>query len=439
MGRKATKVLTSEKAKAIGSGKRIASPEGRQPAAGSAMFTTSHRATMLAAALIALATIVAYSNSLGGPFMFDDDSSILENTTIRSLWPIGPVLSPPANGEAVQRRPVVNLSLAVNYAISGYEVWSYHALNLFAHLLAAFLLFGIVRRTLLLPGLRERWGRTTAPVAFTVAFLWAVHPLLTEAVTYIVQRTEVLAGLFCLLTLYCVIRGAGAARGWAWYAGAVAACALAMGSKEAAISAPLVVLLYDRVFLSPSWRDVFHRRWGLYVGLAATWAVVLVMLPHGSEGAAVFAVSQNADALRMIGENHRALDYTLAQFGVISHYLRLCFWPYPLVLDYGFYAPQTVWQIVPYAVLIGGLLVATLVAFRFQPWLGFLGVCFFAILAPSSSVVPLFQQIAAEKRMYLPLAAVATAVVIAGWLAARRLIDRGVVSLRTARKSRACP
>ena len=138
MGRKATKVLTSEKAKAIGSGKRIASPEGRQPAAGSAMFTTSHRATMLAAALIALATIVAYSNSLGGPFMFDDDSSILENTTIRSLWPIGPVLSPPANGEAVQRRPVVNLSLAVNYAISGYEVWSYHALNLFAHLLAAF-------------------------------------------------------------------------------------------------------------------------------------------------------------------------------------------------------------------------------------------------------------------------------------------------------------
>ena len=84
-----------------------------------------------------------------------------------------------------------------------------------------------------------------------MALLWAVHPLLTEAVTYTIQRTEVLAGLFYLLTLYCVIRGSSARRPTGWYVAAVAACALAMGSKEAAISAPLIVLLYDRVFLAP--------------------------------------------------------------------------------------------------------------------------------------------------------------------------------------------
>ena len=416
-------------------GEAIVGPMAVRPGMASRTIASSRWATLLAAVVIALATVAAYSNTFHNPFIFDDEKSISENPTIRGLWPIWPVLLPPADGSAVQRRPVVNLSLAINYAVSGEAVWSYHALNLIAHVLAALLLFGIVRRTLLLPGLQERGSRAAAPLAFAVALLWAVHPLLTEAVTYVVQRTEVLAGLFYLLTLYCVIRGAGSARGWAWYAAAVAACALAMGSKETAILAPLVALLYDRVFLSVSWRDVFRRRWGLYVGLAATWAVILVMLPQGREGVAVFAVPENAGMGQLLGEgyqNYRSIDYTLAQFGVIAHYLRLCFWPHPLLIDYGFYAPPTAAQIIPYALLIGGLLAATLVAFRYQPWLGFLGVWFFAILAPSSSVVPLFQQIAAEKRMYLPLAAVVTGVVIGAYLAGRRLVDRGVVSPRAA-------
>ncbi len=386
-----------------------------------------------AAAVLVVAVLAAYSNSLTGPFIFDDRDAILKNGTIEHLWPIWPVLLPPANGSAVQRRPVVNLSLAVNYALSGYDVWSYHALNLLAHLAAALLLFGIARRTLLLPRWQERWAGAATPLALTIALLWAVHPLLTEAVTYVVQRTEVLAGLFYLMTLYCLIRGAGSPRGWPWYAGAVAACALAQGSKEAAVSAPLVALLYDRVFLSPSWREVLRRRWGLYLGLAASWGVILPMLPRGSEGAAVFTAPQNADVVRILGEPCRTIDYTLAQFGVIAHYLRLCFWPHPLVADYGLYAPQTAWQIAPYALLIGGLLAATLAAFRYQPWLGFLGVWFFAVLAPSSSVVPLFQQVAAEKRMYLPLAAVVAAVVTGGYLAGRGLIAGGLLSLRTAR------
>ena len=119
-----------------------------------------------------------------------------------------------------------------------------------------------------------------------------------------------------------------------------------MGSKEVAISAPLVVLLYDRVFLSPSWREVFRRRWGFYVGLAATWAIMLTMLSYGAEGP---PCSERARAIE------HTIDYTLAQFGVIAHYLRLCFWPHPLVVDYGFYTPQTARQIIPYALLIGGL------------------------------------------------------------------------------------
>ena len=80
-------------------------------------------ATFLAAGLIALATVAAFSNSFAGPFLFDDKTAITDNPTIRHLWPLWPVLVPSA-GSAVQRRPVVNLSLAINYAISGQDVWS---------------------------------------------------------------------------------------------------------------------------------------------------------------------------------------------------------------------------------------------------------------------------------------------------------------------------
>jgi Flp pilus assembly protein TadD len=375
---------------------------------------------LLASVTIAVACLAVYSNTFHVPFLFDDESAIVTNRSIERLWPPSRALLVPPVGPAVQRRPVVNVSLAVNHAISGRDVWSYHALNLGAHILAALLLFGVVRRTLLPPSTRASLTRAATPLAASAAMLWAVHPLQTEAVTYVIQRTEVLAGLFCLLTLYCTIRGTTSRLPAVWYAVAVAACALAMGSKESALFFPLVVLLYDRVFLSASWRAVLVRRWGLYLGLAASWSVVLVMLPRGMEGTAV------------LGQEDRAFRYAIAQCGVIAHYLQLCFWPYPQVFDYGLYKPQSLGQIIPNVTLIGGLFVATAVALRRQPWLGFLGVWFFAILAPSSSIVPLFQQVAAEKRMYLPLAAVVTGVVVGGYLVAQWLVGRGTVRLRTA-------
>ncbi len=172
----------------------------------------SRRGVCFAAGVIVLATVAAYCNSFTVPFLFDDIPSTVENPTIRRLWPIGPILLPPGHYAAVQRRPMINASLAINYAISGEKSWSYHAFNLAAHALAALVLFGIVRRTLLLPRGRERFGRAATPLAAAVALLWAVHPLLTDAVTYIIQRTEVFCGLFYLLTLYCTIRGNSARR-----------------------------------------------------------------------------------------------------------------------------------------------------------------------------------------------------------------------------------
>jgi len=123
---------------------------------------------MLGACLIVLATVAAYSNSFRGPFVFDDKASVEGNFTIRNLWPIWKALWPPSTGEAVQRRPIVNFSLAINYAISGKNVGA-TCIQSDSTYLAALLLFGIVRRTLLLSPLRDRWGHAAMGMALAVA------------------------------------------------------------------------------------------------------------------------------------------------------------------------------------------------------------------------------------------------------------------------------
>ncbi len=212
--------------------------------------------------MLIAAGIWAYHSSFQGPFIFDDVHSIPLNPYIRHLWPIREVLTAPRNC-SVNGRPTVCLTLALNYAWSGLNVWGYHAFNLAVHLLSALVLFGILRRTLDGEKLRDQFGGAAVGLAAAIALLWEIHPLQTESVTYIVQRTELLMGLFLLLTLYCTLRGACSVRPGAWYLAAVAACAFGMGSKEVMVSAPLLVLLYDRVFLASSFRELWQRRAGL--------------------------------------------------------------------------------------------------------------------------------------------------------------------------------
>ena len=136
-----------------------------------------------------------------------------------------------------RRRPVVDFSLGLNYLLSGDRVWAYHAFNMGVHLLAALTLSGIVRRTLSLEKLRPRFGSAAPWFALVISCLWVAHPLQTQAVTYVIQRAESMMGLFYLLTLYCVLRGATGKRSKPWYVGAVIASALGMGSKAVMVGA----------------------------------------------------------------------------------------------------------------------------------------------------------------------------------------------------------
>lgn len=354
--------------------------------------------------LIPAATFLAYANSFSGPFAFDDLRWTELNPHIRHLWPLWNALQPP-QGTPGTGRPIVCLTLALNYAVSGLNPWSYHLANLVIHASAALVMFGIVRRTLQGPRLRERFGTQANGLAAAVAVCWAVHPLQTESVTYMIQRTESMMGLFLLLTLYCVIRGHDSPRRLEWYATAVVCCALGMGTKESMVIAPIIVLLYDRIFLVDSWTELWKQRSVLYAGLAATWVILIsLVIVNNVRGGGL--LGSPAVSWWRYGKN---------QFGAIAHYLRLTFWPDKLCLDYG-------WQVSPLprswkaigVVLVVGLAAATGWALANVPPVGFLGAWFFLTLAPTSSVVPI-EDMVAERRMYLPLAAVVTLTVIAAW------------------------
>ena len=369
--------------------------------------------------LIALIA-VAYHNSLSGPFVFDDAPAIVDNASVHQLS-LATLSPPPDEGQTVGGRPVVNLTLALNYASGGTNPRGYHVFNLFVHACAACTLFGLVRRTLLSSRLRTCLSDSANAIAFAVAALWAVHPLLTESVTYIVQRAESLMGLFYLLTLYAFVRAAGAA-----------ACLLGMATKEVMAAAPVVALLYDRTFLAASWREVWRLRWRLHAALLSTW-VLLGWLVYSSGG-------RGGTAGLGVGDSSR--DYLLIQCGAIVHYLRLALWPNALAFDYGMHHDASLATALPRALLLLGLVGVIVFAWRRHRGFAFLGLTFFALLAPSSSFVPIAVQPIAEHRMYLPAAIVATVAVIGASYCFRRtapwlvgLAIAALVSLTIARNA----
>ena len=382
----------------------------KKRAEGAASRAKDRRVVRVAAAVLVLATVAAYHNSLGGPFFFDNVNSIYENPSIRQLWPIGQPLSPPS-GSSVSGRPILNLSLAVNYALSENDVGSYHVVNLAIHVMAVLLLFGIVRRTLLLESVGGRLGSAAPYLALAVAMLWAVHPLQTESVTYIIQRAESLMGLFYLLTLYCVIR-CSASRPVLWSLAAVACCAMGMATKEVMATAPVIALLYDRTFLTGSFLGALRKRWGLYAGLFACWGLLAFLMAWAGNrsGTVGFGAKGVVDWW----------SYAQAEWVAVLHYLRLSVWPDSLCLDYGPSTVRTLPEILSGAVVEGLLALATIWGLlRGRKW-GFLGAWFLVILAPTSSVVPLRDPVF-EHRMYLSLAAVASAAGLGGFLLWRKL------------------
>jgi tetratricopeptide (TPR) repeat protein len=202
-----------------------------------------------------------------------------------------------------------------------------------------------------------------------------------------------------------------------------------------------MIVLYERIFVYRSFRECLARRFAFYLMLFLTWSLLAALVTHSGikrggaagivDGARSWRLRELAEQLGLGGGEKRclgltsehwsyvlcSLGYLLTQAVYITLYIQLAFWPHPLVIDYG---TDLIWdytRIAPATVFVLSLFAITLWALFRRPKLGFLGAWFFFILAPSSSFMPLVTQIAAEKRMYLPLAAIVVLAVLAGYRA----------------------
>jgi len=362
---------------------------------------------LLGTLAIAACVLAAYAGSMDGVFVFDDEIAIVKHESIGTLWPPSVPLTGPHESPS-SGRPLVSLSLALNFAFGGLDPRGYHAFNMVVHLLVSLLLWRVAQRLLLrMPAM----GRRARSLALASALIFAAHPLGTSVVTYISQRAESMMALFLLASLYCWIRQREDPPSRKWGVLAVLFCTLSMLCKEVGYATPLIAALLDRAFYSASWSELWRERKRLYVAMFSTWLVLLASLVFGARGATVSWVYREYDSW----------TYLLTSARAILHYLSLLFWPSPLVIDYGWPIARTFseawWQV---ALLTCGLL-GSVGCLNRRPKLAFAGLSFFIVLAPSSSVIPIVTEIMAEHRMYLPSTLVISVVVLGVYRLGNRL------------------
>lgn len=333
--------------------------------------------------LITLVVAGVYANSLSGPFVFDDRGTVIDNHSIESLTSAGVLRAPtevPTAG-----RPVVNVLFALNYAAGGRDVAGYHVVNIALHIGCALMLFALVRRLT-----QDEWA------ALATALLFGVHPLASEVVNHLTQRTESTMALCMLVMLWAAVRAHEAPRDGRWRWIAIAACALGMASKETMAVAPILVVLMDRAFFFPSFRQSWHARRSLYAGLAATWMVLLALQFTAPRTLSAGFTAHDADVW----------NYLLNQAAIIPRYFRLVVWPSTLALYYGSPVSLTLSDVWLQAALVLALLGASVALWLRSPRLGWLAAVVWLTLAPTSSILPIATEVGAERRMYLALMAI---------------------------------
>jgi len=371
---------------------------------------------MPAIALLA-ATFLAYWPGLNAPLIFDDltvltgAGSVIERT-LRDPWSL---LS--------TNRPLVDASFTLGHLIHGPWPMGHRLVNVGLHLLAGLVLMDVVRRTLSAPAFNLRWVKLATPLAMVIAGLWLVHPVNTQAVTYLVQRSEVLATLMIFISLDALAMASGGGRaGKAMLGVSLLACIGAMLSKEIGYVTPLLLWLYGRTY----WAGSFKAAWKankLYYTL-----ITLTLLIPWAMGVSRFLIP-GADTTPAAGQmplsagvgaqGVGSMLYFFSQQSILVHYLHLIFWPVTLVLDYryGLMEPAAFTAFPSRAAelsltLMVSLGVLTLWALWRRPTLGFLGAWFFLLMAPTSSFMPIVD-LAMEHRIYAASAAVIALTVMA--------------------------
>ncbi|KWT79579.1 tetratricopeptide repeat protein [Candidatus Magnetominusculus xianensis] len=394
--------------------------------------------------IIAAVCIIAYSNSFKAPFMFDDYTNIIEKSVVRDIGQYKDnflLVTPSTN-----RRFIAILTFALNYKLHGMNVMGYHIFNLVVHVFSALLVYQLVRLIFRTPaGSNPALGHGV--MALFTALLFAVHPVQTSAVTYIVQRYTSLATLFCLvsLTAYAGSRlTPSSALRYTLYAVSIFSVILAMRTKEIAFTLPVIAVMFEFMFFEGK----IKRRILYLIPLILTMSIIPISILAANSPAAPSAINTAPDVINTVVNNSLTsgiasssaavtdiprTEYLFTQFRVIVTYLRLLFIPVGLNLDYdypvlrSFFNPEVVLSFLVLALLFASAVYMLYrfnqagAPYRFLSRLYSFGILwFFIALSVESSVMPI-KDVINEYRLYYPSAGFFIAVMSAtAWTVEKR-------------------
>ncbi|MDT8397337.1 MAG: tetratricopeptide repeat protein [Pseudomonadales bacterium] len=343
--------------------------------------------------LIVAAVVLAYAHTLDVPFYFDDFTSIRDNPVIRDwgnwagLWNFSGA------------RIVTYFTFSANYFLHAYDLAGYHLLNILIHVGAGLAMYWLARELLRTPRISPHASPLlVAWLPLLAALLFVLHPLQTQAVTYIVQRAAALAALFYLLALAAYVQ-ARLSQDWPQrllllaLGGGLAG--LAFFSKQNALTLPLAGLLVELAFFNVSRRRLAGILLAGLAGLLALWLYFRLALGQD--------LLTLASELTLETTTVSRLQYFAIQMPVLWLYLGKFLLPFNLHLDYDipvvttFFNPATLM----YAAAHLGLIGAALALLRRSPMLAFGLLFYYTAHLIESSIIPI-RDFAFEHRNYLP-------------------------------------
>ena len=283
-------------------------------------------------AVVALFIIVlsVYSNSFDASWHFDDEYSILKNNALHMTdltWQnVKNTFYASSDGRGRLDRPAACLSFAFNYYFGGTEVHGYHIINLLIHFLSSVFLFLFIYHTLNLPILKERYSANSYFISLLATVLWAINPLQTQAVTYVVQRMASMAGMFYIMAMYFYLKGRTSGPkllGSAHYFLCIICGILAVGSKENAVMLPMVILLYDLFLIQGVTKKSLKKYAFLFLVAVLTCAILAVFL----KGSSIFNSENIVSGYQFRG--FTLIERLLTEPRVFLLYVSLLLYPMP--------------------------------------------------------------------------------------------------------------
>ena len=362
---------------------------------------------LLAIFLIPAIAAIVYSNSFDCSFHFDDQQAIVENYAIHR-FDLKEIFSS-------SNRPILEITLAVNYYFGKLNVFGYHLVNLLLHISNGIMLYLIILWTAALPSIKEKYQERSYRLALYASLIFISHPIQTQAVTYIISRSSVLSTTFYLLAFVLFIRAESgeqrvkmkadnpqpATRSSKFYLiAAFLACCLGMGTKQIVATLPLMLLIYDFYFISDGDWKILKGRYKVHLSMFSTIAVTIYLSASGLQK---FVSFDYAKGVQMpFGEPVTSFQYFMTQLHVIPYYIKLLFIPTNFNLDYD-------WPIIRHLdlttvfffILLFSIASISIWTYRKARLVSFAIAWFFITLSVTSSFVVIYDVIF-EHRLYLP-------------------------------------